>query len=127
MRFMRSTVALVAIALVGTATAAEAQESFTGSDEIEATVQEKVAGAEEDRDAIRSVLDRDRVRDVADRHGFDVDRAQAAVETLEGSELSQAADRARELDAAMANTDTVVISTTAIVIGLLIAILILVA
>lgn len=128
MRFTRSAVALGAIALLGTTGSVQAQEATAApSDDVEAAVQQKVASAESDREAIRSVLDRPQVRDVASRHGVDLDRAAAAVETLEGSELSAAAEQARDLDAALTNDTTIVISTTAIIIGLLILILIMVS
>lgn len=128
MRFTRSAVALGAIALLATPGSVQAQEDIAASpDDVEVAVQQKVAAAESDREAIRSVLDRNEVRDVAAGAGLDVDRAAAVVETLEGSELSAAAEQARDLDAALANDTTIVISTTAIIIGLLILILIMVS
>lgn len=88
----------------------------------------KADRAAEQRVLVRSVLDRPEVERVAAAHGYDLTRARETVATLDGGELSRVAEKARRVDAALAGgADTVVISTTTIIIGLLVLILILVA
>lgn len=84
--------------------------------------------AEEQREMVRSVLDRPEVERTAEAHGLDLTRAQDAVSTLDGEELQQVAQRAERLDAALTGgNNTVVISTTTIIIALLVLIIILVS
>jgi hypothetical protein len=60
--------------------------------------------------------------------GLDLKRAQSAVATLDGPELAELAARAREVDQALAGGQrSITISTTMIIIGLLLVILLIVA
>lgn len=87
-----------------------------------------VAQQDEDRAAIREALARPEVREVAAKSGVDLDRVAAAVDTLEGNALAQAADSARQVNQALVGgQSTIVISTTTIIIILLIVILIVIA
>ena len=61
------------------------------------------------------------------RAGLDVARAEAAVATLSGDELEEAARHARAVDQSLAGGANVTISTTTIIIILLVVILIIVA
>jgi hypothetical protein len=97
-------------------------------EEAWATMAERADRAEQQREMIRSVLDRPEVERTAEAHGLDLTRAQDAVSTLDGEELQQVARRADRLDKALTGgADTVVISTTTIIIALLVLIIILVA
>lgn len=87
----------------------------------------QVAQQNADRQVIRDVLKRDEVREVARKAGLDIARADAAVATLSGSELQDAARRAREVNEKLAGGANVTISTTTIIIALLVVILIIVA
>ena len=84
--------------------------------------------ADTDRQAIRRMLERQQVREIAARAGIDVKRAEAAVATLDGTELHQIAEQARAVDNSLAGGQSrITVSTNTIIIGLLILILIIVA
>jgi hypothetical protein len=80
-----------------------------------------------DRAAVAGVLQKDAVRDQAERMGLDPSRLEAMVATLSGSELTQVAQAAANVDAALAGGDSIVIGYTALIIILLVLIIILVA
>lgn len=79
------------------------------------------------RDLLQRVLQRAEVRQVAERFGLDVERAEAAVTTLESEELDRLAARAQVVEESLNGGATIVITTTAIIIALLIVILVIVA
>jgi hypothetical protein len=84
--------------------------------------------ADADRADIRRMLSRQQIREIASRAGIDVKRAETAVATLDGTDLRQIAEQARAVDNSLAGGQSrVTISTTAIIIGLLVLILIIVA
>ena len=87
-------------------------------------VQERVSQDQADREAIRSFLQNPQVKSVAEKAGLSVERADAAVSTLQGDQLRQAAGQARAVNQDLAGGATVVITTTTIIIVLLIIILI---
>ena len=64
------------------------------------------------------------MKGVAAKAGLSVEKAEAAVSTLQGDELRQAAGQARAVNQDLAGGATIVISTTTIIIVLLIIILI---
>src|SRR5690554_4968734 len=75
----------------------------------------KIATEDAQRALVQRVLQRDEVRQVADRLGLDVTRASAAVATLGGSDLAQAAQQAGAVDQALVGGQTtIVISLTAL-------------
>ena len=59
------------------------------------------------------------MKSVAAKAGLSVERAGAAVSTLQGDELRQAAGQARAVNQDLAGGSTVVISTTTIIIVLI--------
>jgi hypothetical protein len=84
--------------------------------------------ADTDRADIRRMLSRQQIREIASRAGIDVKRAETAIATLDGTDLRQIAEQARAVDNSLAGGQSrVTISTTAIIIGLLVLILIIVA
>jgi hypothetical protein len=93
---------------------------------LDQAVQQRVSQDQADRDAIRSFLQNPAVKGVAKKAGLSVEKAEAAVSTLQGDELRQAASQARTVNQDLAGGSTIVISTTAIIIILLIIILIVV-
>ena len=93
---------------------------------LDQAVQQRVSQDQADRDALRSFLQNPAVKGVAAKAGLSVDRAEAAVSTLQGDELRQAASQARAVTRDLAGGSTVVISTTTIIIVLLIIVLIVV-
>ena len=64
------------------------------------------------------------MRGVAAKAGLSVEQAEAAVSTLQGDQLRQAAGQARAVNQDLAGGATVVITTTTIIIILLIIIII---
>jgi hypothetical protein len=92
---------------------------------LDQAVQQRVSQEQADRDALRTFLHNPAVKDVASRAGLSLDKADAAVSTLQGDELRQAATQARAVSQQLAGGDsTLVISTTTIIIILLIVLLI---
>ena len=91
---------------------------------LDQAVQQRVIQDQADRDAIRSFLQNPAVKGVAAKAGLSVEKAEAAVSTLQGNELRQAASQARAVNQDLAGGSTIVISTTTIIIVLLIVILI---
>jgi hypothetical protein len=95
---------------------------------IDAALQGHVDRAEADRDVVRRLLERDEVRTLAGGVGLDLRRAADAIATLEGEELATLAEQARQVEGTLAGgQSTVTVSTTLIIIGLLVLILIIVA
>jgi len=91
---------------------------------LDQAVQQRVTQDQADREAIRTFLHNPVVKDVAGKAGVSVDKAEAAVSTLQGDELRQAASQARVVNNQLAGGSTIVITTTTIIIVLLIIILI---
>ena len=124
MKIVRRSLA-VCLAVLFMAPAASAQSNVIGKSALDKAVQARVATDQADRDAIQSLLRRAEVREVAGKAGLSLEKASAAVATLEGSELAQLAAQARQANNDLAGgASTVVISTTTIIIILLIVILV---
>ncbi len=114
------------IALALSAPAAWAQQAHViDQSALDQAVQQRVSQDQADRDAIRSLLQRPEVKDVADKAGLSIERAEAAVGSLQGDDLRELASQARTADRQLAGgASTIVISTTTIIIILLIILLI---
>ena len=124
MKFVRRTLA-VCLAVLFMAPAASAQSNVIGKSALDKAVQERVASDQTDRAAIQALLERAEVRAVAGKAGLSLDKALAAVSTLQGNDLRQLADQARHADNQLAGgASTIVISTTTVIIVLLIVLLI---
>jgi hypothetical protein len=124
MKLVRRTLA-VCLAVLFMAPAANAQSNVIGKSALDKAVQERVARDQADRDAIQSLLRRAEVREVAGKAGLSLDKAVAAASTLQGDDLRQLAEQARQADNQLAGgASTIVISTTTIIIVLLLIILI---
>ena len=114
-----------ALAAMLCAPAAFAQQTHViNQSALDQAVQQRVSQEQADRDAIRSFLQNPAVKGVAAKAGLPIDKAEAAVSTLQGDELRQAASQARAVNQDLAGGSTIVISTTTIIIVLLIIILI---
>lgn len=129
MRTIRTLVVPVLVSLLALTPSAFAQERHAVNPSVlSQTVAQAVSQQDADRTAVKEALQRPEVRDVAARAGFDLDRMQASVDTLNGSSLSQAAAAATQVNQALVGgASTVVISTTTIIVALLVVILIVVA
>ena len=113
------------LAVMLCAPAAFAQQTHViNQSALDQAVQQRVSQDQADRDAIRSFLQNPAVKGVAAKAGLPLDKAAAAVSTLQGDELRQAASQARAVNQDLAGGSTIVISTTTIIIVLLIIILI---
>ncbi len=95
---------------------------------LDQQVAAKVAKTAEQRAVIERLLEREQVRSVAERTGIELADVKAAVATLEGDELAQLAVHAQGVDDSLTGgQSTITISTTTIIIGLLVLILLVVA
>ena len=113
------------LALLLVAPAAQAQTHVIGKTDLAKAVAERVSQDQADRDAILTLLHRSEVRTIAARAGLSVEKAAAAVSTLQGDDLRDLASQARQAENDLAGgASTIVISTTTIIIVLLIVILI---
>lgn len=124
MRIVRRVLA-VCLAVLFMAPAVGAQDHVISQSALDKAVHQRVSQEQADREAILSLLQRAEVRDIAAKAGLSLDTAQAAVSTLQGKDLQQAAQQARQAQNDLAGgASTVVISTTTIIIVLLLVILI---
>ena len=124
MRIVRRSLAVILAALL-VAPAAQAQTHVVGKKALTQAVQERVSQDQADRDAILALLARIEVRQIAARAGLSLEKAQAAVSTLQGQDLKDIASQARQVNNDFAGgASNIVISTTTIIIVLLIIILI---
>ena len=124
MRIVRRSLAVLLAALL-VAPAAQAQTHVIGKSALAQAVQERVSQDQADREAIVSLLQRSEVRQIAAQAGLSLEKASAAVSTLQGQDLRDLATQARQANNDLAaGASTIVISTTTIIIVLLIVILI---
>jgi len=104
------------------------QQHLVPQGQLTATVTDRVAAQDASRAAIREALARPEVRDVATSMHLDLSRAAAAIETLTGADLEQAANAARTVNEQLVGgASTLVISTTTIIIILLLVIILIIA
>ena len=126
MRIVRRSLAVFLAALL-VAPAAQAQTHVVAKSALAQAVQERVSQDRADRDAILALLHRQEVRQIATQAGLSLEKAQAAVSTLQGQDLRDVASQARQVNDELAGgASTVTISTTTIIIVLLVIILIVV-
>lgn len=103
-----------------------AQEHVASVDALDAVVAEHTTTLAADRAELRAFLARPAVADIAARAGIDIVTVRTAAAVLGANEVREISMQAAQLDAALAGGDSVVISTTAIILALLILILVLV-
>lgn len=129
MRLVKQLLVLPLALLMVVSTSAFAQQQHAVDPAaIAGAVAQHVATQDADRAAVRDALARPEVRDVASRMGVDLTRIDAAVSTMSGADLQQAASAAQQVNSALVGgASTVVISTTTIIIALLIVLIIVVA
>jgi hypothetical protein len=123
MRIVRQSLAVLLAALL-IAPAAQAQTHVIDKATLSQAVQERVSEDQADRNAIRSLLHRPEVKRIAGQAGISLNKAEAAVSTLNGQDLRDLAAQSRQVQNDLAGGGNVVISTTTIIIVLLIIILI---
>lgn len=124
---MRTIVSILALLLCVAIAAPRvgAQSSHVASQAaIDEALQQHLSAVQADRDVVLRLLERPDVRALAGDLGLDLQRARAAISTLEGRELGELAARARAIDEALAGgQSSVTISTTLLIIGLLVLII----
>ena len=94
--------------------------------EIQSQLDEKVQAEAADRQAIRDLLARPDVRRIAGSAGLDLQRADAAVGTLSGAELSRLADQSRQVSSQLAGGDSITMTWTMLII-IVVALVVLIA
>jgi hypothetical protein len=116
------------VTVVAGSTVSAQEAHIVSSDSITRVVIEQVDAQRADRLAVHAALARPEVRRIASQMGLDLGHFDAAVETMNGADLAQAATAARRVnDSLVGGASTVVISTTAIIIALLIVLIIVIA
>lgn len=91
---------------------------------LDQAVQQRVSQERADRETLREFLQNPQVRSVVAKAGLSVEKAESAVSTLQGDELTRAAGQARLANQDLAGGATVVITTTTIIVILLVVIII---
>jgi len=125
MQVLRSVLGAALVVTISATTAfAQQQTHVISRPALDQAVQQRVSQDESDRAALRTFVQNPLVRNVATKAGLSIDKAEAAVSTLQGDELRDAAERARVVNDRLAGGDTLIISTTLIIIILLIVILV---
>ena len=126
---MLASVLVVVFSCVAVIPPAHAQTSHAAPQSaLDAAVQDHVAAGAADRETVLRLLERPDVQAVAGDIGLDLRRARTAIATLDGQQLTDVAAQAQQVDQALAGgQSSVTISTTMIIIGLLVLILIIVA
>ena len=128
MRSICSVVAVVLCVLVAVPSVSAQTPHVVSQALLDAALQQQVSAVDRDREKVRLFLQRDDVKAVAGKAGIDIGRAETAVAALDASELASLAAQARHAEQALAGGQSkVTISTTTIIIGLLILILLIVA
>jgi hypothetical protein len=107
---------------------ATAPAHIAGQTVLDAAIQEHARATDQDRETVCSFLERADVRAIAGKYGVDMRRAESAVAAMDASEVANVASQARAANDTLAGGQgSVTISTTAIIIGLLVLILLIVA
>jgi len=129
MHKVRFSVVMILLAVLLAPSAAFAGQAAQAADSQNLSViaAEHAAKKQANRQVIADVLQRDEVRQVAKSTGLPLDKAIAAVQTLDGVELAQAAAQAQQVNDALAGGQTLTLSVWLIIIALLIIILVIVA
>lgn len=128
MRTSLTSVLIVLFTLVAAVPRLQAQSHAAPQAALDAALQQHADTTEADRAALLRVLAHPEVKSVAAKAGIDLRRATDAVSTLDDTWLSELAAQARQVDSSLAGGQSrVTISTTVIIIGLLVLILLIVA
>jgi len=107
------------------APAAWAQQTHViNKSSLDQAVQQRISQDQADRETLRTFLNDPTVKRVAAQAGVSTERAEAALSTLQGDQLRQAASQARGVNQDLAGGATVVITTTTIIIILLVILII---
>lgn len=121
--------AIVLLLAVAASISVSAQQAHVADQTtLNRAVADHIRQGVDDRQEVLRVLENEQVRELAEGVGVDLKRAEAAIATLDEMELGAIAAQARAVNEALAGgQSTVTISTTVIIIGLLVLILLIVA
>jgi hypothetical protein len=116
------------VLMLASSSAFAGQQHVVTPSELAATVAAGVAKQDANRAAVREALGRPEVQAMASKLGLDLTKAEAAVDTMSGTELDKAANAAQQVNEQLVGgASTVVISTTTIIIILLLVIILIIA
>jgi len=128
MRSICSGVAVLLCVLVAVPSSYAQSQHVASQAALDAAVQQQVRAVDRDRETVRLFLQRDDVRAVAGNAGLDVGRAESAVAAMSPSELASLAEQTRQAEQSLAGgQSSVTISTTMIIIGLLVLVVLILA
>ena len=124
-----ASVLVILLSIMTASPPAFAQTSHTVSQSaIDAALQQHVSAADAERQRILGLLEREEIRTVAGQAGIDLRQVTGAVTAMSAQELAQVAAQAAQVEQVLTGGQSrVVISTTMIIIGLLVLILLVVA
>ena len=95
---------------------------------LDQAIQDHAASAQADRDRVLQLMQRPEVRSLAGDLGVDLRRAESALATVDGQDLAQVTAQAQRVEGALAGGQSrISISTTALIIGLLLLIVLILA
>jgi len=128
MRSICSGVAVLLCVLVAVPSSYAQSQHVASQAALDAAVQQQVRAVDRDRETVRLFLQRDDVKAVAGNAGLDIGRADSAVAAMSPSELASLAEQARQAEQSLAGgQSSVTISTTMIIIGLLVLVVLILA
>ena len=128
MRSTYSGLAVLLCALVAVPNSFAQSQHIASQDVLDAAVRQQVNAVERDRETVRLFLQRGDVIAVAGHAGLDISRAASEVAAMSPSDVASLAAQARQAEQNLAGgQSTVTISTTMIIIGLLVLILLIIA
>jgi len=126
MKTARTLFVLALMVLPAAASVQAAQQHIVNPDQLTATMTQNTIAEAGDRAAVHEALGRPEVRNVAVTMGVDLDRVNAAVYTMQGADLDQAASAARRVNQEIVGGESSVTLTTTTIIIILLAIILLV-
>jgi uncharacterized protein YaiL (DUF2058 family) len=123
-RFITNLLVGVLVLSAPLANSADTTAAPTTQADLDHALAQALAQEDTSRSRITSLLQRDEVRRLAEGHGLDIRRAEAAVGTLQGNELERLAQLAAQTEVQLAGGDTVIrISLVALLLIIIIVIL----
>jgi hypothetical protein len=127
MRLLSKALTIVLIVTFAMPRVGAQQQHVVDQGALQKALDEHAADTLAKRQTIRSALQQPEVVRVANQLGLEVSRAEAAVATLDGTELDRLAEQAQVVNDELAGGQTVRLNLLWIIIGLLVLILIIVA
>ena len=128
MHIVTRAIALLLVAIFSVTPALGQEAHVVDQAVIDQALSQAMGEDDAHRETVRRLLRRAEVRGVAAKLQLDLRRAESALATLEGEELTRLAAVAEDVETELAGGQSkVTVSTTMIIIGLLVLILIIVA